>query len=475
MRKLLYFFIASLLSVILFSAGTISAAQEGLPAKFTVVLPLKPVAIDEDDSKEMTRLVIRKLALYTMYTVSLEETLERLEENDCDDEDTWDESECMMKIASHPDAGFITSGSLALSGDTITVKVHLFEKNVKGLAGLWTRTYQSVGSVDRAKLSIPSRIAEDIVLTFKQARSVVQDSGSAPALLPESSDGRAYEIRKPEDNGIVKGPTIGIHGLFALGEVEKGQSPVSGYGMFLYPTTPRSHLRIKAGIPTTLFESTGRVITKEMEDIQLCAEHEWGWTHIGVSAGIVYTILSEFTGTFKPLGSLSSFTTARYDVHHSFNVSVSLRGGKPSSCFHGRITFPLAIAMEDGMGNGVFEYSVFGVFGREKTKAGIGHFAYFKRRKPTSLTNGDTTITLKEYETELGDINGKTVEFYGCLPALKFAHLFGDHFVANVTLELGGTIIPRFTRQMWWRPSAGIDFVYSFGKLDGPSVMDGTF
>ena len=91
------------------------------------------------------------------------------------------------------------------------------------------------------------------------------------------------------------------------------------------------------------------------------------------------------------------------------------------------------------------------------------------------MGNSVTTIDIEDYNDAYFRSDHRVREFYCLLPHIKVAQLFGDNIVASLTLDLGGIIIPRPESKESWKPSIGCDFVFSFGKLDGPNLYDGTF
>jgi len=116
----------------------------------------------------------------------------------------------------------------------------------------------------------------------------------------------------------------------------------------------------------------------------------------------------------------------------------------------------------------VFCEEQLGVSGAKNTKVGIGHMGMIKAREADdSLIINGSQFYYDNYPSR---------ESYLVFPCLKIAQLIAEHVVLNLSLELGGTIIPRFGSEMdSWRPSIGVDILYSFGKLSGPNLMDGTF
>ena len=290
------------------------------------------------------------------------------------------------------------------------------------------------------------------------------------------------------DNGIVNGISFGAKGLFALGSVEDAQHPEraqspAGFTIFsLFPLTEKTQLRVRAGIPLWHVNGTSQTqdvygeeyievtVNKKGPDPYFSIEHAWGWKGVGFSLGMAYMFLQEYTRDILEYDEWSSYDTTynhyEYDRDHLFNLVCTIRGGRTKGGFFGMVSFPLAIAMDKDRANYLLEYSVFGVFGVKKTKFGIGHMGMIKKREEDSLN-----VTGTEY---YGSYDSR--EVYMLFPCLKVAQLFGEHVVVNLNFEIGGTIIPRMGNEFeGLRPSLGVDFLFSFGTLHGPNVMDGTF
>ncbi len=475
-KKILTVGIVLLIGIIGIKEKAYAAESSSLNMKIGV-LPFSPLGVNEDDAERLAEMIGKKLS-FKMFVENHDNVMDELDDEDCDDEEDWDDRECIQKVGEELEAEYILAGSIGKVGALFVADVALF--NIPKRISAWSQQYRSEGSMDNALLSIPQKVADDVIRALSPSDQGVAETVYSPEKYTPSNQ-KKYTPPSPEklskaDNGIAKGPVIGVRGLFAVGrEIKNTQSPVGFHGMFLYPTSKNSHVRAKVGVPLWHNSNNRKTEGKETADIQICAEHEWGWPNVGLTAGLAYTILTAYDNERTVINSLGSSTYIyEHDAFHSFNFVFGVRGGRPNGAFYGNISFPLAITLEESRGNYIFAYNVFGVFGARNTKVGIGHMATFKRRETDKLKiDGITQEVSNSGESGLNLSN--PTEFHYLFPCLKVAHLFAEKIVVCGILELGGLIIPRFGNYDWWKPSLGFDFVYSFGKLDGANVMDGTF
>jgi len=381
-------------------------------------------------------------------------------------------------------ADFIVAGSIGKVGESVFADVFLFD--VAKETVIWNNQYKEKGTIDEFVQSSVQAIADGIKANLPV--SVKQ------APMQESSEIITYEQTPktskihPPDNGIAKGIAFGVKGLFALGSVEvsqyldRAQSPAGFMVYSVFPLSPKTHLRVRAGIPLWHVNGTTKsadsdeyyhevTVDKQNPDPYFSIEHAWGWERFGFSLGLSYLFLNKFTRDIKEYDDFEMDTNYyhfEYDNNNFFDVVCSIRGGKTRAGFYGMIAFPLAITLNKGRTDFLLEYSVFGVFGAKNTKVGIGHMGMIKAREADdSLIINGSQFYYDNYPSR---------ESYLVFPCLKIAQLIAEHVVLNLSLELGGTIIPRFGSEMdSWRPSIGVDILYSFGKLSGPNLMDGTF
>lgn len=292
--------------------------------------------------------------------------------------------------------------------------------------------------------------------------------------------------------GIVTSATFGASIMRTIDKPSDNQTKYTGLAWFLYPTTKSSHLRIRAGIPT-IDNQNSRISGSKSPDLLFGAEHEWGWSHFAVTAGLAYMYMSEFEKPsileYYSSSSAAINGTSIYEQSHATEVVFGIRGGTPTGAFYGRFVWPFPYIFYDEEPDNFFlEYSALGVFGGRRWKMGIGISGFFKRRDAAYVLAGG-----KKYEYYDQDdyyiygSSGSSHDYYDysntehremfvLIPGSRTAFLITDHLVANVTVELGGTIIPRFPDgDDWWKPYVGLGVTYSLGKLDSPVALDGMF
>lgn len=445
------------------------------------VIPFSPMGIEEDESEFIARMIAKKLST-DKTVIEHDEMMEALDDVDCDDEEDWNKKSCIQEVSDELGADYILAGSIGKVGQSIVAVVTLYDLNKS--ESVLSKQYSSEGSIESFALSNPGKIAEDVsAILNKRAEVSKADPAQPTVITEETAEPEKIETRKVNfptiDNGIVKGATIGVKGIFTLGTIDESQSPVGFSAMFLYPTTEKSHLRVRGGIPLWHSENNSRTVNKNYPDPYITLEHAWGWKSFGLSAGLAYMYMQRYTG--RTMMSGSALYTFKYDPFNAFNFVLSIRGGRTKAGFHGMVSFPLAFTIDRENMNYLIEYCAGGVFGAKKTKFGIGTSGMFKRRYADKVTvdEGDTVYTVKVDDDLWGNdyyrSDHRAREFFCFLPHIKVAHLFGDFFVASLTLDIGGIIIPRPESKDSWKPAIGCDFIFSFGALDGPNLYDGTF
>lgn len=434
------------------------------------ILPFAPLGIDEDDAENIAVILGKRLSTRTK-VFEHEDIMDALDDTDCDDEEDWDDQECIYKTGEEVNADYIVGGTIGKVGTLIVSEVSLFE--IQSRSKIWSQQYKSEGGIEKFIQGVPEEIVNGVLSNLPKNKA-------GDTLT--TSEGRTTGIVKvPVDVGIVKGPTIGANGIFTLGKVTNAQS-LAGFRLwFCYPTTELSHLRVKTGVPIWHSNESSESANKNYPDPYLSIEHEWGWKSFGVTAGLAYMSLMAYKYSIRDYhtGYYDSVTyTFEHDRSNSFNVVFGVRGGRATGGFFGRFSFPFAFAYDRENRNSFIEYSLFGVIGIKTVKVAIGNMGMIKLRDADKITrdNGTTVTAISERQYEIESYNDydELKEFYALLPCIKVAKLFGDRFVVNLILDLGGTIIPRLDDDERWKPSIGIDFTYSFEKLDGPHVMDGS-
>jgi hypothetical protein len=327
------------------------------------------------------------------------------------------------------------------------------------------------------------------IRTVHEDPSPSREESTEPAEVTERPAPARRERTHPDQNiGIVAGPTIGASGIAALGTAVETQTPYGVKGMFLYPTGVRSHVRAKAGVPSVHNANVPVSSAGKRMDPYVALEHEWGWRYFGIGLGAAYTYMFGFDidDSSRSLGTY----TARYKDDQALSLTCNLRAGKPNGGFLVRASWPLPYMLSDNEpDNFLLEYSALGVFGGRHIKAGIGVQGLWKHREAAKILYRDTSYTFVNDQTTTDTYDYRygagyedfryrsTDEVFALIPCLKLAGLIADHLVVGCTIELGGTVFPRFwdPNGKWWKPYLGLDIVYSFGKLDGPDVMDGAF
>lgn len=434
------------------------------------VIPFSPQGIEEEEAEIVAKMITKKISI-DAEVVDHDDMMEALDDVDCDDEDDWNERECIQDVGKELDIDYILAGSIRKTEEVVITEISLYDINEE--TAVWSHQYRYEGSIENFGLTYPQKIADEVTnVLYKSMREKKTQASE------ESQENDRKSITS-SDIGIVRGATIGLKSLFTLGKVTGTQSPAGFSVMFLFPTSDKSHARVRAGIPSWHHERNTNASGKEYPDPYLLLEHAWGWKSFGVSAGLAYMYMQRYTG--RTLVQYDASYTFKYDPFNAFNLVVSIRGGRSKAGFHGMVSFPLAFTIDRDNMNFLIEYCAGGVFGVKKTKFGIGSSGMFKRRYADKVTidDGDTVYTENVDNDIWGDDYNRSDhlarEFFCLLPHIKFAQLFGDYFVASLTLDLGGIIIPRPQSKESWKPSIGCDFIFSFGKLDGPNLYDGTF
>ena len=434
------------------------------------VIPFLHQEIEKEEAEIIAKMIAKKIS-NDIETVTHDDMMEALDDVDCEDEEDWNDRHCIHDAGKELESDYILAGSIRKAGDVLIAEISLHDINKE--TAVWSHQYRFEGSIENFGLTYPQKIADEVTnFVFKNMRKEkIYASGES-----QETDRKSVT---PTDIGIVKGATIGVKGLFALGTIQESQSPVGFSAMFLFPTSDKSQLRVRGGVPLWHSENNSRTVNKDNPDPYVTIEHAWGWKSFGFSAGLAYMYMQRYTG--RTMISTGALYTFKYDPFNVFNLVVSIRGGRTQAGFHGMVSFPLAFTIDRDNMNLLVEYSAGGVFGVKKTKFGIGSTGMFKRRYADKVTidEGDTVYTVKvgndNWDSDYYRSDHLAREFFCLLPHLKFAQLFGDYFVASLTLDLGGIIIPRPESKESWKPSIGCDFIFSFGKLDGPNLYDGTF
>ena len=434
------------------------------------VIPFSPQEIEEEEAEIIAKMITKKISI-DAEIVDHDDMMEALDDVDCDDEDDWNERECIQGVGKELEIDYILAGSIRKMGEVIITEISLYDINEE--TAVWSHQFRYEGSIENFGLSYPQKIADEVT------KVLYKSIGEKKTQTSEESQESDQISTTSSDIGIVRGATIGVKGLFTLGTIKESQSPVGFSAMFLYPTSEKSHVKVRGGIPLWHSEHNSRTVNKDYPDPYVTLEHAWGWKSFGFSAGLAYMYMQRYTG--RTMVTADTSYTFKYDPVNAFNLILSLRGGRTHAGFYGLFSFPMAFTIDRDKLNYLIEFCAGGVFGVKKTKFGIGTSGIFKRRFADNviIDAGDSVYTVKiDNDFWDGDYfrdDHSVTEYFWLLPHLKVAQLFGDYFVASLTLDLGGIIIPRPQSKESWKPSLGCDFIFSFGKLDGPNLYDGTF
>ncbi len=286
----------------------------------------------------------------------------------------------------------------------------------------------------------------------------------------------------------------------------------------LWPTGDRSQIRVRTGIPLFRNRSIHKYVDNTLPDPYVSIEHDWMWRYFGFTVGLAYMYLQEFAREDYPdyyavedkdttgetyYTYCRVQTSERYDSKQAFNSVLGLRIGLDDIGLYGRLSVPLAFNLPNkDPRNYCIEYSLFGVYGWNNNVISLGITGMTKHREPDpeSIIPAGTpdTLSFEQFEKGFYRDDNMTNEFYLMFPCLRYGRLIGEKVIIAFSLELGGLLFPRLMlpdffgyedgiytnpdkkedhadNRYWWKPSVGLQFVYSFGTLRGPLVVDGSF
>ncbi len=456
------------------SASLCAAAVAAAPLNTvrTAVLPFASVSVDAQNLHVIAQAIGRKMTDQGFYVVDAAETRQALQASGCTAPESWNRETCVRLAGRELGAGLLLGGTLNAIGALFEAHVELYA--AESGTPVWSIDYQVRGTLEDFYTTVPAKVAGDLPTEYE-----------APSPQPEQSSDTSAASPKPApapQRTTAPGLVVGASAVFAMKDPIEGQSPYGFTMHALYPTTEKSHVRLRLGLP--LFHNYKLDLSENSKypDVMLALEHEWGWPSFGVGVGAAYMYMHDFAiegqqYTYPPTDPDLAF----YDVGHSVNITVNLRGGKPTAGFLARLSWPLPYVFEDDQPNHFFlEYSALGVFGGDRVKGGLGLRGMYKYREADSIRTSGTTYRYSDDRNTMyrGHELHSVSEFYTMLPCVRFAVLWGGHLVTTVNLELAGTILPRGSPETdddLWAPSIGLDLVYSFGALEAVSVMDGSF
>lgn len=383
-------------------------------------------------------------------------------------------ADCFVAAGEKAGARYSVGGAIGRIGTLYTFLTEVYD--VRAKKRIFIRNYEYTGTIEDFYSDVPRHVANDIFPKLtgasenpKTPLKITETARSEGPVIAESHAEEQAVKNEPEVNlGIVAGPTFGASGRIAIGALSPTQSRWGGGVFFLYPTTRLSQLRVKFGAPLSGSDTMFRDYDRVMPDLYGSIEHEWGMRFFGVGAGIAVTRMQAFHKAFYSPYSYydrngmmigPGYDTVAYPRTFAYNWVATLRGGKPNSCFLGRISWPMPVNMESqNFQNAFFEFSALGVFGGSMCRGGIGLQGMMKNR------------------TDSTGMGGFSVDdSYILAPCGKFAVLAGKQSVFCVSVDLGSILLPRPDANSWWAPNVQLDYTFSLKPLPGPAVLDGTF
>jgi len=399
------------------------------------------------------------------------------------------DSSCAMSLDCAVAAGekalsqFAISGSIGKIGTLYSVSILIAD--VKLQKRVFFREYEYTGTIEEFYSDVPKRIAADIAMKLTEAKPALtrNENTSRPAITTSDIQDQYPAENKAADsiNGMAKGPAIGASGRVAVGSISRTQSNWGLMAYYIHPTTNNSQLRVKLGIPLsgsdTMFSDYSRVVG----DYYASIEHEWGFPRFGVGFGLATTRMQHLVKKVKLSGTsydennmMVTDPVISYDFKKTYvyNWVLTLRGGRPTAGFKGRISWPIPLNQSGTLPNDYFfEYSALGVFGNTSIKGGIGLQGMIKSR-----TSGNAIVyNYDSYAFQTTSSNLTVEDSYILAPCGKVAFKAGKQSVVCASLDLGGIFIPRPDNGSWWAPNIQLDYIFSFKPFTTPEVLDGTF
>ncbi len=388
--------------------------------------------------------------------------------------------DCMLSAGEKSQSQYAISGTIGKIGTLYTVSIIM--ANVKLQKRIFVREYEYTGTIEEFYSDVPKRIAADIFQQLSGAKTPRVITEEAPL----STARNGIERNPPEDivsdsiNGIIRAPALGLSGRVAVGSISRTQSKWGLAAYYVHPTALNSQLRVKFGIPLSGSDTTFSDYTRVVGDYYASLEHEWGFPRFGVGLGLATTRMqhvvknAQLSGTYYDANNMIVYDPIiPYDFKETylFNWVLTLRGGRPSAGFKGRISWPIPLNQSGKLpDNYFFEYSALGVFGNASVKGGIGLQGMIKSR-----TSSDSKVyNYYAYSYSTTSSNLTVEDSYIMAPCGKLAFVAGKHSVVCVSLDLGGIFIPRPDNSSW-APNIQLDYVFSLKPFTSPDVLDGTF
>lgn len=468
------------------------------------VMPFSSESLDPRDLMVIAQAVRKAIEGTVKQVVDGANTKRAIQLSGCEGPELWASESCLRMVANQTSAELVLGGTLNQIGSLLEATVSLY--GAESGKSVWEMTYKVDGTLEDFYTQVPPKLAGDMpdsytipkpppVKPHVHAHDRKPAAQTQPAAVVQSEEPPASAVTttsSPPSSAVAPGLVLGVSSLFCMGDPIRTQTPYA-FGMHaVYPVKGVGQARLRAAIPMFMAYNAPTTSESGYPDVQLNLEYEWAWPSFGIGVGFDYMYMQ----WFRLEGSQSAYFAstddylAYYDPAHAFNISVSLRGGKPNTAFYGHISWPIPVVFSNGEPNNVFlEYSAFGVFGGQKIKAGLGVMGMYKSRDADYIRHGDSTFNYVDrhsdndddwydyYDEEYNNYSrNEYSQFYAALPCVKVAGLIANHVVLNLTLELGGTILPRIPPdEDMWAPYIGFDVVYSLGRLETVQVFDGTF
>jgi hypothetical protein len=470
--------------------GSFAGAADSSPGLSVCVLPLQPANMAAGDAAMITDALRMKLSARDGLTVlDKEKSLQAWVGVRHGSDSGCTGTDCIVSAGERAGVRNAVGGTIGRIGTLFTFSVAVFDVGTKKRTFL--REYEYNGTIEEFYSDVPRRVADDIASVVSGAPApstptgpIVREPGVTEATGTEEIHETVPAARVPDPadvyRGIVLGPTIGVSGRVAIGSLSTTQSRWGAGLFFLYPTGKLSQLRLKLGAPLTGSDTILDGNSSKFPDLYTSVEHEWGMSHFGVGFGVALTRMQAFTKTYYLASTLYDRNgmmigpgdfTAHFKENYSFNWIATLRGGRPNAGFLGRISWPMPINPgSQNLINSFFEYSALGVFGSSTFKGGIGLQGMIKNRTSVEEYSSDG------YYYSWTNYGHFTLDdSYMLAPCGKFAFLIGNRSVICASIDLGSILFPKPDNESWWAPNIQVDYTFSFKKLKGPDVLDGTF
>ena len=438
----------------LLAFATVSFLQSSFAQEYSKVIAVMPIESHEvatDLGAEIGKRLHEELVSGGMKCISSEGMGQFLE-----NVESGDDHAVQIRGAKQLGADIILRGTIEKSAGAYVLSVKMVD--VQSDATLVSRIFKCPCTLTTLLTTLP---VQAVAAIKKDLESQVQEDIQPPPLAvateePEVDDEfNPHEYRDPvyQFLGITNGIVIGISGRTALGNLRKDESQWGAEMHLVIPVTKSTHLRTRLALPAARSSEMVKNSSLEMPDPMSSLEYEWGRSHFGVSFGAAYMLMLPFK---QSIDEYYGVTDYQYDTYHAWNWVFGFRAGRPNAGFRGRICYPMPMVADyDGNIEDFFvEYSGFGMFGKERFKAGVGVQGYFKRRTSDTLWRSPE-------------------EFFALVPCGKVSFLAGQHNLVSIGLDLVGLISPKASDR--WSPNLTLSYTFSFAPFEAAETFDGKF